>query len=170
MNMNADGYIHFKIDELNLYRKNRVEVHYLESLDIAGEGTEIVIPTLEGDVKVNSSRERYIMIGPCNDIYPIRRELFEKRYDVLPDEPVSIDAGVITGLGWNLDCVKKCRLKNDVFIYAREVPTAFKVHVKHSDSDIYGEAGDYYVVSCEDTENAYIIDREVMRKTYTLVK
>lgn len=168
MQYNADGCTKFEIKELNLYRKKNIDINFIESLDIADEGEDIIIPTLEGKVTIAASTEQYIMIGPCNDIYPIPRKLFDERYDVIE--------GSFSGEIWepflakNTKNIKRCHLKKEVFVYAIEVPFDFKVYVKHCNSIIYGNSGDFYAVSYEDTGNAYIIRKSVMVKTYELVE
>lgn len=168
MQFDTDGCVEFEISELNLYRKKNVDIHFIRSLDIADEGKEIVIPTLEGNINMIASAEQYIMIGPCNDIYPIPQKLFDKRYDVIEETALVEKCELISG--WNSNNIKCCRLKKETLVYAKEVSVEFKVYVKHCDSVIYGNPGDFYAVSYEDTDNAYIIGKFVMDNTYELVK
>lgn len=162
--------VEFNIEDLTLYRKKKISAHYIESLDIAENGISIQVPTLEGIVEVVAAHDQYIMIGPCNDIYPISRGLFKSRYETLVEAPDEGVAGQIKKLGWNPGAVKKCRLSKNAFVYAKEVAFDFSVFVKHSNSFIYGKAGDFYAVTFEDKENRYIISSHVMKETYEMIE
>lgn len=160
----------YEIEELNLYKKKKLIINYICSLDIALKDNEILIPTLEGNVKILASEEQYIMIGPLNDIYPIPKALFESRYQIV-DSIISVDVKqCIENLGWNVEKIKSCQIKQDSFVYAKELASDIDVFVKHCDSFIHGKKGDYYAVSYEDTNNIYIINHDVMKKTYELIE
>ena len=161
--------VEFGVEELAIYRKKKISVHYIETLDIADDGKIIDVPTLEGIVKVKASRDQYIIVGPCNDIYPIPRKLFESKYETSGEVLDDDIAEQIRNLGWNHESLKKCRLSKDSFIYAKEVPYDFSVFVKHCNSFIYGKAGDFYAITFEEPENRYIIDSHVMKETYELI-
>lgn len=168
MQINTNGCTKFEINELNLYKKKDSSTCFLRSIDIAGEGEKIIIPTLEGNVTIIASTEQYIMIGACNDIYPIPKKLFEERYDVIKETP-SVEICEIVPC-WDLNVIKRCCLKKEVFVYAKEVSVDFRVYVKHCNSIIHGNPGDFYAVSFEDRDNAYIIGKTVMNKTYELIE
>lgn len=76
-------------------------------MDIADEVEEIVIPTLEDNINIIASAEKYIMIGPCNDIYLIPRKLFDERYDVIEGMSLVGKSELISGC--NSNNIKSCR-------------------------------------------------------------
>ena len=170
---NMDGNakpVDFKIEELSLYRKKKVDLYCIKSTDIVDEGRQISVPTLEGEVRVTASQDQYIMIGPCDDIYPIPRELFESKYRTEDIKPESRIEDQLKAIGWDTKHLKKCRLFRDSFVYAKQVAFDFTVFEKHSNATIYGKAGDYYVASFEDPENRYVICSRVMKETYEFVE
>ena len=162
-------FVEFQIEELSLYRKKKIEAFYIESCNIAAEGETICVPTLEGKVEITASHEQYIMIGPCDDIYPIPRRLFEAKYAAEPGGCSKEIAQQMEKLGWKAEAVKKCRLAKESYVYAKEIPYKFAVFVKHCNSTIYGEAGDFYARSWEDMEDRYVISSQVMKITYELI-
>lgn len=159
----------YSLDKLDLYKKRKKNIHFVKSLYVKEAGESIVIHTLEGDVTIQASNETYIMIGAHDDIYPIPRELFESKYQVIDEmKPDEIeDVAVRNGIA--LDKIEGCRLINDSYVYARKMEKDFEVYTKHCDSKLYGNKGDYYTVTYEDPENVYIIRGDIMDETYEKV-
>ena len=167
MQINEFGFIKFEVNELSIYKKKDLDVHFVASLDVADKGEKIIVPTLEGNVTIVASSEQLIMLGQHCDIYPIPQKLFDERYDIGEEET---EEKIFENLPWDVKRIKKCHLKKETYVYAKEVPVDFKVYVKHCDSIIYGMAGDFYAVSFEDTDNAYIIRKSIMKDTYQFVR
>lgn len=141
----------------------------MKSLHIKEAGEPIIIHTLEGNVSIPAGDGTYIMIGAHDDIYPIPRELFESKYQVIAEKnPVEVkDVAVRNGIA--LDKIEGCRLIKDSYVYARKMEMDFEVYTKHCDSKLYGNKGDYYTVTYEDPENVYIIQGDIMDETYEKV-
>jgi len=59
----------FLIDNLD---KGRIEISF-------SEGIEIIIPTLEGDMKAHEGD--YIIKGVKGELYPCRKDIFEETYE-----------------------------------------------------------------------------------------
>jgi len=157
-----------KLTELKKYKKIKMPVHVIESMMVPSQNEKIVLHTLEGDVCIEQNEDNYIMIGPKNDVYPISRQLFETKYSIIElamNENDYIE-NIAEQYGWNIESIKPCILFNDSFVLAKRMDEKFSVFVKHCNEIIYGDAGDYYVVSEEDTDNAYIISAEIMCVTY----
>ena len=55
----------------------------LPSVWLSVEDTQLVIPTLEGDMKV--SKGDYVIKGIKGEFYPCKPDVFEKTYDVVED-------------------------------------------------------------------------------------
>ena len=55
----------------------------LPSVLLSVEDTQLVIPTLEGDMKV--SKGDYVIKGIKGEFYPCKPDIFEKTYDVVED-------------------------------------------------------------------------------------
>ena len=165
---NTTGFYEMSLNRMKLYKKRKMEIYYIKSLDIAEKGKMIIINTLEGNVLVKADECNYIMIGKYNDVYPISKELFDSKYeDVMGNIDHSIRL-VAQSYNWNIEKIKKCRLVKESYVYAIQVNRDFKVYVKHCDSVIKGKKGDYYARSYEDPENSYIIQQKIMENTYYL--
>ncbi len=169
MENNARKIIYYDWNELRKYRKKKITVHFIKSVDVKKEGEQILLHTLEGDVEIVSSKDIFIMIGKQDDIYPIPRELFESKYQIMDTRENLEIVDVCERNGIDSTKVRECKLIKDSFVYGKKVEEEFTVYTKHCDSFLYGEAGDYYVVSAEDIENVYVIKENIMEETYELV-
>lgn len=159
-----------ELSDMKLFKKKKIVVHMIESCCVANKGDIIILETIEGKVNLKADEEMFIMIGPREDVYPIPKVLFESKYICV--EPIINDnlLEVIRRNKWVLNKVKTCRLKRESLIYAKQMDSDFAVYVKHCDSVIYGKKGDYYAVTYEDTENAYIISNSLMQETYEPIR
>lgn len=160
----------YSLDELHLYKKKKRNVHYVKSLNVKEEGELIVIHTLEGDVTIPAGEEMYIMIGAHDDIYPIPRGLFESKYRIIKDRNLSEIETVAKKNGIDIEKIEGCCLAKESYVYARKMEKDFSVYTKHCDSELRGNAGDYYTVTYEEPENVYIIRGDIMDTTYEKVK
>jgi len=159
----------YNLDELEIYKKKKINLHFVKSLNLRGNGETIVLHTFEGDVTVPAGEETYIMIGAHDDIYPIPRKLFESKYEVIAERNLAEVEEVAQRHGIDLEKVEGCRLVRDSYVYARRMEKDFSVYTKHCDSELFGNAGDYYAVTYEEPENVYIIQGEIMEETYEMV-
>ena len=155
-----------KITELKKYKKKKIAVHVIESMLVTIHDGKIVLHTLEGDVSIEQNEDSLIMIGPKNDVYPISRQLFESKYSIMESVENKYIDGVAEQYGWDKRKIKTCILFKDSFVLAKRMEKKFLVFVKQCQKVIHGDAGDYYVVTEEDPDNAYIISSEIMCDTY----
>jgi len=160
----------YSLAELQIYKKRKKNLHFVKSLNVKEAGEPVVIHTLEGDVTVPAGEEQYIMIGAHEDIYPIPRNLFESKYEVITERKLAEVEEVARRHGIDLEKVEGCRLMRDSYVYARRMEKDFSVYTKHCDSELFGNAGDYYAVTYEDPENVYIIQGDIMEETYEKVE
>lgn len=167
--MENDLRVSYDIEELQLYKKRKKNIHFVKSLNVKKAGEPIVIHTLEGDVTIPARRANYIMIGAHDDIYPIPRELFRSKYQVISEKNLSEVEEVAKKNNIPVEKIEGCRLIKDSYVYARKMEKDFAVYTKHCDSELLGKAGDYYAVTYEDTENVYIIRGDIMDETYERV-
>lgn len=152
--------VHFDLTELPCYRKKDLLRHMIPSLDLAKAGETITLPTLEGDVAITAGEDTYVMIGPCRDVYPITRQRFSRQYQILPG-PAELEMP-----GMDPKKLRPCRLKILSCIYAKAVDRDFQVFVREHNAVITGRPGDFYAVSADQPDQPYIIQAEVMAKTY----
>ena len=65
-------------------------------------GTPILVRTLEGDVDLIVSKDLYFMIGIEGEVYPIRKEKFERTYRYV-DEVAEFDMEYAPTIRNNID-------------------------------------------------------------------
>lgn len=157
--------VSFALSQLQRYRKRDLVRYMIPSLDIAPAGACVSLSTLEGEVTITTGEDTLVMIGPCQDVYPISRQLFQRQYAISPETTDAV-AELAERYGWPGEKFSSCRLKAFSYIYATAVDRDFSVYVKEHRATIYGKAGDYYAVSAQQPENPYIIQAQVMEKTY----
>jgi phosphoglycolate phosphatase len=157
--------VSFALSQLQRYRKRDLVRYMIPSLDIAPAGDAISLSTLEGEVIITAGEDTLVMIGPCQDVYPISRQLFQRQYAISTEETAAV-AELAERNGWNLKKISSCRLKILSDIYATAVGRDFSVYVREHNATIYGKAGDYYAVSAQNPENPYIIQGDILEKTY----
>lgn len=157
--------VHFDISQLCRYRKKDLLRYVIASTDIASQGAAISLSTLEGEVVITAGEDTLVMVGPCQDVYPVTRELFSRQYKTVPE---SVDAvkNLACQYGWELKKLSPCRLKTASYIYATAVDRDFSVSLRERNAILYGKAGDYYAVSAHLPDNPYIIQADVMAQTY----
>jgi phosphoglycolate phosphatase len=147
---------------------------FARSAEIFPENTHICIRTLEGDIDMVASSDVYIMIGIENEIYPIRREKFEREYEIVT-ERYTLDAEypplvieIMTGRRISLlPFAHTCIPKKGKSIRAMLLSKDTKVF---SDWDrgkyFLGRVGDYIAVPETDFNDVYIINHRIFNDSY----
>lgn len=158
-----------KLEDLDLFRKKKILMHFVNSKDMGTEGETIVVSTLEGDVAVTINNKVIIMIGAYKDAYPISEEIFRNRYERSSDKWDEQLEWFIQKYNVDKSAVHSCILKNDVLVYAKKMTIDFKVFNRNNNCYLFGKKGDYYVVTGEDISNIYIIQGIIMDNTYEKV-
>lgn len=161
-------------DGMECYVKKSIPVAYVKPTDFAREGRMLNIRTLEGDVGIEVGSDIYIIIGVAGEVYPIRRERFERSYRVV-DSPFELELEYpptakdrTTGEIFHLmEHAKACINLNKSRIYAKPLERTTKIYTKwDSDNYIQGFVGDYIAIKSDDGRGAYIIRSDVFAKTY----
>jgi phosphoglycolate phosphatase len=157
------------------YRKNPIPVSYVVSADVFGDGTTLILRTLEGDTEIKASPDTYIMIGVQGEAYPIKSEKFQKSYK-LSKKPVNLDGNIYSPTVKNKDTgeikelvpyMKPCVPTGAVPIFARPLERRTKVFVSWTpEGYLYGSPGDYLAIRCDDKSDVYIINKDIFAKTY----
>ncbi len=170
-----------RTDDFSLYSKRRLVTGYVPTLEIATEGTELIIRTFEGDVTVQASDDCFIMIGIEGEPYPITRAKFCNKYDTdIPiDAPLDIHAQQYLNKITNLTTYERFTITNDVMlrcrarsyrVYARVLTRPTKVFTKWKyDSYMFGDVGDVLAIVENDPQDIYIIKKELFNRTYVKV-
>jgi len=171
--INADNH-YLNIAAMGKYRKRRIPVGFVKSVDIFAAGTPMLIRTLEGDAEAEASDDILLMVGVMGEVYPIKTDKFSKNY-ILTDEPFEPDfeyspivKNKITGDSAELVAyVKSCVAKEETYIYAMPAVKNTKVFTTwNTEGYMYGEPGDYITVRVDDHNDVYIIRKDIFIKSY----
>ncbi len=161
----------------NTYSKLPYKYGYVKSLDMLENEEECRIRTLEGDVFVTGSENTYIMIGFYGEVYPINKDVFEKRYVPSTNKLVKEFeyAPSVLKLKDNKICdimpyAYECFAVPGNTLMAKELKKPTKLFSKWDyEKYMYGEVGDYICYNSNDEFDTYIIKKEVFEKTYQKV-
>lgn len=166
-----------------LYRKRAVEMGYIKTTDIYDVGTKILVRMLEGDVNVTVEENLYIMVGIKSEIYPIRKEKFEKTYQAI-EKPYHFKKGnypeytptihdLATGEAKSLESlaeknqIRTCTSCDASMIHAIKLDRRTKVFTKWEDGTyMLGLSGDYLASRQDDPADMYIINKEIFEQIY----
>lgn len=162
------------VDCLKEYIKKRVNVGYVRSTDLAKAGTKIVVRTLEGDVDIATDEDTYIIIGVKGEIYPSKKEKFERGYEYSDEEYVFTGeyppAVLESETGDRIELLplaKSCIANGGTTIYARELTSRIKVFTSWDTEKYYlGKPGDFLATRKDDLHDIYVIAREIFFMTY----
>jgi len=177
------GQLEIDINKLEKYRKNKIPIGFVRSVDIFPEGTEILIRTLEGDTHVTADSDIYIMVGIDQGIWPIKRIKFEASYHELDSsykqdeqfksedqyDPTVKDRihGETVSL---LPYVRSCIPTGESIIFAKKLERPTKVFTAWNlDGYMFGDIGDYLAIRSDDINDAYVIKESIFHKTYTKI-
>lgn len=162
------------LSEFVRYRKKSFRVGYVRAADFADTGRTVTIRTLEGDVDVAVTEDLYIILNVNGEIYPIRRDKFERSYQasdelyVYPGEyrPNVIDNETGERIPL-LPHAKSCVSVGGDGIYAKRIQGRVKVFTSWDPDKYYlGKDGDYLAVRADDVSDIYVIEGSIFEKTY----
>ena len=162
------------ITEMKRYQKKKLPLGFVKIGEVMQAGTPITIRTLEGDIDISVDENFYIMIGVKGEVYPIKKEKFEKSYEEmkgkfeLEAEYVPTVRNRITGQTESiLDFARSCVPTGETQIYARELDRITKVFSAWDEEKyMLGNPGDFIAARCDDLHNIYIVERDIFYKTY----
>ena len=149
---------------------------YVKADAVLPVGTPITIRTLEGDVDLTVEADLYIIIGLKGEVYPNRREKFERSYKIT-GEKYSFDGKLeyvptiknrVDGSTMTLtDYAGVCIPTGEVKIYAKELDKGVKVFTAwDKEKYMQGKPGDYLAVRCDDLHDVYVVERDIFGKSY----
>ena len=160
------------------YKKRNQIVGYVRLSDVYKVGTTVDIRTLEGDVTVTIADDIYMMIGIEGEVYPIKREKFEKSYKPL-DEPYDrvfeYEPSII-----NTETRERKHVmpfahaalsESNATIYARPLERAVKLFTAWDDEKYYsGDVGDIIAFRDDDEHDIYVIKGWIFDNLYEEIK
>lgn len=166
----------YEIDATSMkrYSKKSIPLGVVKSTDILPDGSEMCIRTLEADLNVCAEGDLYIMVGINGEVYPIRREKFERSY-VLSDAefnprtdylPSVINKKNFTSINL-MPFIKTCCASGTSFILAKELESTVKVYTSWDKNNyMLGKKGDYIAARCDDLHDIYVIEKSIFSETY----
>lgn len=167
--------------EFKLYTKRKLVLGYVKTMDLASAGSDLLIRTFEGDVKVKADPNRYIMIGIEGEPYPITKEKFLQKYDINISNDLPYDikeqqyfnkiTNLITSEQYLITeaVMYRCRAK-PYNIMAKSLERPTKVFTKWQyEGYMFGDAGDLVASVATDPHDIYIIKKDLFDKNYELV-
>ena len=81
------------LSDMLICKKKKLPIGFVRATDVFKPGTMVSIRTLEGDLDVEIRDDIYIMIGVKGEVYPLKKQKFEKNYHVL-EEPYSFQGNM----------------------------------------------------------------------------
>lgn len=169
------------LSDMQLFVKKPIPLGYVEAKDVLPPGTPITVRTLEGDLDMEVEEDLIIMIGIKGEVYPNRRERFDRTYEAtqrpyrecvdhgqggLLYEPTIHDrsTGEVRKLS---DYAKVCIAGGGSRIYAKELTERVKVFTAWDEEKyMLGRPGDYLAVRYDDKHDIYVVERDIFFKTY----
>ena len=157
-----------------LYRKLPVTVGVADLNTVFSAGEKVRVRTLEGDIDLTVSPDKYLMIGVSEEIYPIKKETFEKNYrltggeyefknEYIPGVRASRDGKRISLGGITV----KCEALGSSLVYAKRLKKRTNVFtIWDPQKYISGEEGDWIAVQKDNPEDVYIIAKNIFSQTY----
>ncbi len=162
------------LEAMDAYRKKQIPIGYVEAGKVFEQDTKICVRTMEGDLDVQIREDLYLMIGVQGEVYPNRREKFERSYKRL-EEPYVFDGEYSPMVkemaeGKNISLIphaKACMPTGEVRIYVKRLDHRVKVFTAwDEDKYMLGREGDYLAVRRDDLRDVYIIEQGIFDRTY----
>lgn len=160
------------------YVKKHIPWAFVETTKLVAAGKDICIKSLENEsgIVITADPDVYIMIGCRGEVYDMRRDKFERTYDIT-EESLDVleqmldflpEAEIVeTGEYVSLDeLAHLCYPKTGAGIYAKELERRTKIFPAGSEEYYLGRPGDYMAVRPEDCCDIYVIQRQIFRQTY----
>lgn len=159
---------------MQIYRKKKLPVGFVRGTDILPAGTFVTIRTLEGDVDGRIDPGIYIMVGVRGEVYPIKKEKFERSYHPTGEgfTPRTVYIPTVknreTGDSISLDgLARACLPTGETYIRARELDKTVKVFTAWDEEKyMLGRPGDFLAVRSDDPHDIYIVARDIFFETY----
>ena len=164
------------------YRKKKIPIGFARSADVFPVETDIIVRTIEGDTFITADPDIYIMVGICQEIWPIKREKFDASYNeaegpYAPDEtlwsenrytPTVKDKKLGDSISLH-PYIRPCVPTGESVIYAKKLERRTKVFTAwNQEGYMFGDVGDYLAVREDDSRDAYVIEKNIFKLTYEI--
>ncbi len=171
--INADEY-DIDVTDMKCYSKKPIMLGYADPKDFLENRQIVVIRTLEGDVNLTIEDDFYIMIGLKGEVYPIRKDKFEKTYDC-SSSPYTLNTEYLptvhcesTGEVFELvKYAKTCIAHGGAQILAKKIDKNYKIFNSwYNETYMLGRPGDYVACKPDDHHDIYIVAGDIFDETY----
>lgn len=165
--------------DMKLYEKKMIPMGYVEVDQFLPHGTPVTIRTQNGDVDLLVDDDLYVVIGHTGEVYTQIKNEFLDNYVLSEDRYCIEEYGVGTeyvptiknrATGNKLvltDYAYSCVPVKQTRIYAKPLDRGVKVFtIKDKTKYILGRPGDYFAVSEDDTQNVFVVERDVFNRLY----
>lgn len=162
------------ISEMTIYNKLRIPFGFVNLSEILPIGTNIIIRTLEGDTETRVDKDTYIILGTNNEVYPLKKALFDLIYDATEDA-FSYESDYAPTIRTNIDdkvihleqYAKTCLPKENSQVYVKELDRTVKVFTLWDEERyVLGNPGDYMLCNVNTPKDIYIVPRKTFEITY----
>ncbi len=164
---------------MKAYIKKKTPQGYVVAKDVLPVGTPITIRTLEGDIDMMVEEDLIIMIGIKGEVYPNRREKFERNYRISDEKYSELlnqeNTEYVPTIRSRIDGSAKgiteyagvCIPKGETHIHAEELTGIVKVFTSWDrEKYMLGKPGDFLAVRCDDRHDIYVVERDIFFKSY----
>lgn len=156
------------------YQKKNVMVGMAIASEFIKVGTPILVRTLEGDVNLIVDDDIYLMIGIEGEVYPIKKEKFNKSYKLVEGVPnmkieyaPTVRDNIFGDVYQLMKYMKTCVATGDTKVMAKPLEKNVKVFTAWDENKYYlGKVGDYLAVREDDFHDIYVVKREIFLETY----
>ena len=163
---------------MKIYQKNNIIAGFVPTTEVFTEGSFLTVRTLEGDIEIRAHENVFIMVGIKGEVYPIKKEKFEKSYQIInkpfvcEGEYVPSVRNRISGESVKLSSyLKSCRATGEVQIYVKPLCKKTKVFTSWDPNKyMAGKEGDYIAIRHDDVHDVYIIEKDIFNLTHALVE
>jgi phosphoglycolate phosphatase len=144
------------------------------STDVFAEGTRIMVRSLVGDVILAASPDIYLMVGVKGEVHPMKATIFHSRYVICEQSVrtaytyIPTAKNAVTGeVKELLPYIKTCVANENNFVYAKSFDRNTKIFTEWNPNGyLYGKKGDYLVIQCDNSNDMYVIKKNIFNETY----